>query len=114
MTTKSLLSFVAVISSMAVSSAQLIEAQQKTAASPKEVAAPPPDNDAWWKHALVYEVYPRSFGDSNGDGLGDLNGVTEHLGLTEQAGFRLLSKSACRDVHAAPRFKTVCVLRQSR
>jgi alpha-glucosidase len=86
MTTKSLLSFVAVISSMAVSSAQLIEAQQKTAASPKAVAAPPPDNDAWWKHALVYEVYPRSFGDSNGDGLGDLNGVTEHLDYLQQLG----------------------------
>jgi alpha-glucosidase len=35
--------------------------------------------DAWWKHAVIYEVYPRSFGDTNGDGVGDLNGITKHL-----------------------------------
>jgi alpha-glucosidase len=33
----------------------------------------------WWKHAVVYEIYPRSYGDSNNDGTGDLNGITEHL-----------------------------------
>src|SRR5580698_1614654 len=34
---------------------------------------------AGWQHAVIYEVYPRSFGDTNGDGIGDLNGITEHL-----------------------------------
>ncbi|UPG90725.1 alpha-glucosidase [Luteibacter aegosomaticola] len=33
----------------------------------------------WWKHAVVLEVYPRSYADSNGDGVGDLNGITSHL-----------------------------------
>ncbi len=33
----------------------------------------------WWKHAVVYEIYPRSFQDSNGDGIGDLNGITSRL-----------------------------------
>jgi alpha-glucosidase len=33
----------------------------------------------WWKHAVIYEIYPRSFQDSNGDGVGDLNGITERL-----------------------------------
>ena len=38
-----------------------------------------PSADPWWKHAVVYEIYPRSFQDSNGDGVGDLNGITSRL-----------------------------------
>lgn len=33
----------------------------------------------WWKHSLILEIYPRSYGDSNGDGVGDLDGITAHL-----------------------------------
>ncbi|MDR6642269.1 alpha-glucosidase [Luteibacter sp. 1214] len=40
----------------------------------------------WWKHALVYEIYPRSFGDSNGDGVGDLNGINAHLDDLQKLG----------------------------
>ncbi len=35
--------------------------------------------EPWWKHAVIYEVYPRSFQDTNNDGIGDLNGITQHL-----------------------------------
>ena len=34
----------------------------------------------------MYEVYPRSFGDTNGDGIGDLNGVTAHLDYLQELG----------------------------
>ncbi|WP_036138461.1 alpha-glucosidase [Luteibacter sp. 9135] len=55
------------------------------------IAAPAPPGTGtaaapWWQHALVYEIYPRSFGDSNGDGVGDLNGITAHLDDLQKLG----------------------------
>ncbi len=41
---------------------------------------------AWWKEAVVYQIYPRSFADSNGDGIGDLNGITAHLDYLHELG----------------------------
>jgi alpha-glucosidase len=46
-------------------------------------AAPP---DPWWQHAVIYEIYPRSFQDSNGDGIGDLNGIAQRLDYLEALG----------------------------
>jgi len=40
----------------------------------------------WWKHAVIYEIYPRSFQDSNGDGVGDLNGITSRLDYLKDLG----------------------------
>ncbi|QMV20296.1 DUF3459 domain-containing protein [Granulicella sp. 5B5] len=40
----------------------------------------------WWQHAVVYEIYPRSFQDTNGDGIGDLNGITSRLDYLQHLG----------------------------
>lgn len=40
----------------------------------------------WWRHAVIYEIYVRSFQDSNGDGVGDLRGVTQRLGYLQALG----------------------------
>ncbi len=44
------------------------------------------DEQNWWKNAVLYEVYPRSFQDTNGDGIGDLNGITAHLDYLKELG----------------------------
>ena len=40
----------------------------------------------WWKESVVYQIYPRSFRDSNGDGIGDLNGITSKLDYLKELG----------------------------
>ena len=42
--------------------------------------------DLWWKQAVIYEIYPRSFQDSNGDGVGDINGITSRLDYLHDLG----------------------------
>ena len=45
---------------------------------------------AWWKEAVVYQIYPRSFCDSNGDGIGDLNGITSKLDYLKELGIDVI------------------------
>lgn len=53
----------------------------------------------WWKSAVVYQIYPRSFADANGDGIGDLRGIIDHLGHIEALGADVLWLSP---VYASP------------
>jgi alpha-glucosidase len=49
----------------------------------------------WWQHAVFYEIYPRSFADSNNDGVGDLNGITSKLGYLRDLGVDAIWISPC-------------------
>jgi alpha-glucosidase len=49
----------------------------------------------WWRHAVFYEIYPRSFADSNNDGLGDLNGIASRMGYLEELGVDAIWISPC-------------------
>ena len=53
----------------------------------------------WWKHSVVYQIYPRSFCDSNGDGVGDLPGITAKLDHLQQLGVDVVWLSP---VYASP------------
>ena len=60
---------------------------ERRASAARSLADPPPGDgyrprmpdEPWWKSAVVYQIYPRSFADSNGDGVGDLEGIRRHL-----------------------------------
>src|SRR5579883_619056 len=53
----------------------LRQARRRVASSE---SAPVPGGE-WWRHAVFYQVYPRSFQDTNGDGIGDLQGIIDRL-----------------------------------
>ncbi|MBN8209248.1 alpha-glucosidase [Bacillus sp. NTK071] len=42
--------------------------------------------EQWWKESVIYQIYPRSFSDSNGDGIGDIKGITEKLDYLKELG----------------------------
>ena len=49
----------------------------------------------WWQHAVFYEIYPRSFADSNNDGIGDLNGIESKLDYLKQLGVDAIWITPC-------------------
>jgi alpha-glucosidase len=72
-------------------------AATKTKPAPKQPAGPPVDAEGhqWWQHAVFYEIYPRSFADSNGDGIGDLPGITSKLDYLRRLGVDAIWITPC-------------------
>ena len=44
----------------------------------------------WWKESVVYQIYPKSFNDSNGDGIGDIRGIIQKLDYLKELGVNVL------------------------
>jgi alpha-glucosidase len=65
------------------------------AAQQKKLGKLDREGHPWWQHAVFYEVYPRSFADSNNDGLGDLNGITAHLDYLKKLGIDAIWITPC-------------------
>ena len=51
-----------------------------------EILASPRKDAEWWRTSVIYQIYPRSFADGNGDGMGDLLGVTERMHVLKDLG----------------------------
>ncbi len=60
--------------------------QNSTSEKPKTQTSAPPLDKKWWKEAVVYQIYPRSFQDSDGDGIGDLKGIISRLDYIKSLG----------------------------
>jgi alpha-glucosidase len=62
-----------------------------------QTMAPAGDTEGhqWWQHAVFYEIYPRSFADSNNDGVGDLNGITSKLDYLHDLGVDAIWITPC-------------------
>jgi alpha-glucosidase len=75
---------IAALLGLCMSAASHAATATQTAQSRK--AATAQTGNVWWKHAVIYEIYPRSFQDSNGDGIGDLNGITSRLDYLKTLG----------------------------
>lgn len=73
----------------------------------KTVEEPQPEEPKWWKTGSVYQVWPASFKDSNGDGLGDIPGIISKLDYLQDLGVDIMWLSP---MYASPQVRTQATL----
>ena len=81
-----------------VAAAQLGASPQAKSSPPPKTTQPAPvdaEGHQWWQHAVFYEIYPRSYMDSNNDGIGDLPGIDSKLDYLHQLGVDAIWISPC-------------------
>src|SRR4029079_3065909 len=87
---------------------------RRPAVDPAPSAAPPvlrpTFGDDWWQRGVVYQIYPRSFADANGDGVGDLPGLIDKLDYVNDGTERSLGVDAIwlSPIHPSPGFDAGC------
>src|SRR5215472_8125155 len=86
---KTRMSFLVVVALLTTVSPPAAKGQNESTSATGQIARP------WWKNAVIYEIYPRSFQDSNGDGIGDLNGITSKLDYLQALGIDAIWITPC-------------------
>ena len=78
--------FLTLFAALLLAHAAPLRAQSTAAPTAKVAASATSGEKDWWKHAVVYEIYPRSFADSDNNGIGDINGITSKLDYLKNLG----------------------------
>lgn len=80
---------------MVIAATAAAQDQARGAGTAQSTAQYDAEGHPWWQHAVFYEIYPRSYGDANNDGLGDLNGITQHLDYLKDLGIGAIWITPC-------------------
>jgi len=75
---------------LAKAMAMLLISAMLSATDQNSVSSSPPISHHWWRESVAYMIYPRSFADSNGDGIGDIPGIIQHLDYLKALGVDMI------------------------